>query len=347
MEAKSSPEPHSPSLPTFGKQVEPRTMRTLPWTCLVILGLVFALTISFIKAVAAAGGRPTNAFEWGELMGATISPLILGLLIALTYYALRKGRRTRRRVVNAIVIWTLVLSFVPRDSTAPRWPSTDQETGTLMAQAYKEASGAIPPERYSKDDIAVAMREIFQDFIQFRQQYEQEMGQLDTAEMRNLYGLSSFENRMTIEETRRQLLNAANMDSNYSSLEPIFAKAESQISRKEWPENVKRNFLKGMQESLTEADANRAAEFRLEQSWIDASVDLYTYVLDNFPAFAVRDNRLVVKDENTLQAFNQKLEHAVQLHRQVLQSVAAFDGQQAEKLGKYGLTPAELGAGTP
>jgi len=75
-------------------------------------------------------------------------------------------------------------------------------------------------------------------------------------------------------------------------------------------------------------------------------VDLYTFVLDNFTAFVVRDNNLLVKDENTLQTFNQKLEHAVHVHRQFVQSAGAFESQQAERLGKYGLTPSELGAGT-
>lgn len=310
---------------------------------LLTLGLLGALVVSFVKAVAQYGGFPRGDRGWGYVTGATLGPFILACIVVGIYYAIRKARRTRRKVASYIVLWTLLFSFLPRQrSTAPKWPQSDQEMGQLMAQAYREAAGAIPPEHFSQDELVVTMREVFREVVRFRQQYDQEAAQFQTPEMKNLYAPTSFQNGKVIEETVRQLKNMASVEEKYSSMDRIFANVASRIGQK-WPEPTKRSFLEGMQGALRQGQQARLAVFRKEREWINASVDLYAFVLDNFPAFSVRKDNILVGDEKTRDLFNQKLTQAVELHRQVLQVQEDLQQKQKAQIGKYGLNPSDLG----
>ena len=208
---KLDPNPLAPTTPTMSSRFE--RAHPVAWPLLVGLGLLFALGLGFIRALVDLGGRPATAQAWGYFTGATFGPLILACLGVGIFYAVRKARRTQRGVISVIVGWTLLFSLLDFAGTAgrigrsPHFPRGKQEFGRMMSQAYKEASGAVPPDQYSKDELATTMRETFQDVIQFRQQYQEAVGQFDTPEMSHLYTASSFRDRRTIEETMRQLRN--------------------------------------------------------------------------------------------------------------------------------------------
>jgi hypothetical protein len=342
---KLDPNPLAPTTPTMSSRFE--RAHPVAWALLVGLGLLFALGLGFIRALVDLGGRPATAQAWGYFTGATFGPLILACLGVGIFYAVRKARRTQRGVISVIVGWTLLFSLLDFAGTAgrigrsPHFPRGKQEFGRMMSQAYKEASGAVPPDQYSKDELATTMRETFQDVIQFRQQYQEAVGQFDTPEMSHLYTASSIRDRRTIEETMRQLRNMASVEQQFSSLESVFDKTKARIQQTNWPEQTKRDFVRGMEGSL--ANQSRLAVCQTEQKWIDASLNLYTFALNHLSVISVRQNQVVIKDRATRETFNQMLNRAVDLRQGVLRSSKQYDQERATNAKKYGLSPSDLG----
>jgi len=317
---------------------------TLTSGLLLTLGLLGALILSFIKAVAQHGGFPLSDMAWGAVAASTLGPLILSSMVVYIYYTIRKERRTRLRVASDIIVWTAIIAIVWRQpATSPHFPDNEREVGQLTVRAFREASGAIPPEQYSRDELVVTMRVVFREAVLFRQQYEQESTHFNTAEMKNLYTPASFQNKKVTEETVRQLKNMAIVEEKYSSLDSVIAQAASQVKQKDWPERTKSAFLKGMEGSLRQAEKDRRAVYQKEREWIDASIELYTFVRDNYPAFSIRKNQILVNDGKTLYTFNQKLTRATKLRQEVVKAMQAFEQAQKAQIGKYGLTPSDFG----
>jgi hypothetical protein len=344
---KRDPNPLTSTTPSASSRSE--GAHPVAWAFLVGVGLLLALGVSFIRGVAELGGRPATAEGWGYLTGTTFAPLIFACVGVGIYYATRMGRRTPRRMISALTGWTLLITILGftgaagRFGRSPHFPKDEQEFGRMMSQAYKEASGAVPRDQYSKDELQMTMRDMFSDIIQFRQQYKQAEGQFHTLEMRDLYAASSFGDRRSIEETVRQLRNMASVDQQFFSLDSVFAKTEARIQQKNWPERTKRDFLEGMRNSLAQNKQSRLAVYQAEQKWIDASVDVYTFAGSNFSAISVRRNRVVINDQATRETLNQKLRDAVELHQQFLEASMQYDREQATNAKKYGLSPSELG----
>jgi len=71
-----------------------------------------------------------------------------------------------------------------------------------------------------------------------------------------------------------------------------------------------------MSTSSGQTDQSRIALYETEQKWIDASIDLYNFALNNFSAISVRQNRLMIADQVTQDALDHKLRRAVELHRE-------------------------------
>ena len=341
--------PSEPSLPPAAAspaQERPPVKEpiTLASGLLLALGLLGALGVSFIKAVGQYGGFPHTENGWAYLTGITLAPLLLSCIVVGIYYTIRKERRTRLRVASYVVLWTAIIAFVSRQpATPPHFPDNEREMGQLTVRAFREASGAIPPEQYSRDELVVTMRAVFREAVLFRQQYEQEATQFNTAEMENLYTPASFQNKKVIEETVRQLKNMAVVEEKYSSLDSVIDHAASQVKQKDWSERTKSAFLEGMEGSLRKGQQGRLEVFRKEREWISASIELYTFVRDNYPAFSIRRNQIVVNDDKTLETFNQKLTRATQLRKEVVKAAEAFEQSQKAQIGKYGLTPSDFG----
>lgn len=334
--------PPSPSPPA--EKARSATLRSLGWGILLTFGLLLALAVCFVKAVVHYGCLPTDEGGWGDVTGTTLAPFILACVVVGIYYTIAKARRTRRRVAAFVALWTAIFSFLtPPIATSPKWPRTEKELGQLMGRAYKEAAGIIPAEQHAKDETVAAVRDMFRDAIQFKQRYQQEAAQFQTPEMANLFGARSFRSRKTVEEMIRQLRNMASVEGKYASMEPVFDKTRSRIEQRNWPEGTKRGFINGMRRALEQNNQRRLAVYRVERAWIDASLDLYTFVLNNFSAFSVRRGTVVVSDNKALETFRQKLSEATQLHQKVLQASEEFDRQQKADLAKYDLTPSDLG----
>jgi len=319
-------------------------LANLGWAALLILGMLLSLAVGFVKAISMYGARPTDPHGWGYVFGATLGPLILASLGVGIYYTLRKSRRTRRRVATSIVLWALVVAFLARPpSKAPRMPGSKEGLGQLMAQAYKEASGAVPPDQLSRDELVVIMREMYRNVIQFNQEYDKEAALLQTAEMGDLLEAPSFRDRNTIEETLRQLRAMASMEEKHASLEHVFAKTMARVQQQDWPEGFKREFLMGMRQPLEAVNQRRQTVFRAGLQWIHASSDLYEFAHQNLPGISVRGQDIIIRDSKTREAFNQKMNQAEELRQKFLAANEEFERQNKASIGEYGLTPADLG----
>jgi hypothetical protein len=316
------------------------------WTAVAVAGFLLALLMGLARAIAELGAWPATPEESGYLVGAIAGPLIMAGVGAGVYYAVRKSRRNKRRFISAWSGWALLLALVSIGGTAghsPRFPKDNQEIVRMANQAYKEASGAVPPDQYSKDELATAMRDMFRDLVQFNQQYRDATAQFHTPEMKGLYGASSFGSRQRIEETVRQLRNMAGVESQFASLDSVFAKSEARIQQEDWTEHSKKDFIQGMEQSLAQTKQSRLAVYQVEQKWLDASLDLYTFALNNRNTMSVRQNHVVIGNHETFEAFNERLDRAVELHKEVLESSRQYDRERASQVKKYGLSPADLG----
>jgi len=317
------------------------------WAFLMGAGLLAMVGLGLVRSLVELGGEPTTPGGQGYLVGTMLGPLIMAGIAVGIYYAVRKNRRAPRRFVSALLGWTLlfaVLGLAGAAGRAPHFPKNDQEMRRMMNQAYKEASGAVPPDQYSKDEMAGIMRDMFRDVIQFNQQYHEAATRFGTPEMSHLYSAASFRNRSTIQETVRQLGSMASVEQQFASLDPVMAKMEARIQQTHWPEQEKRNFVRGMQESMEPINQSRLTTYQAEQKWIDASVDLYTFALNNASAISVRGNQVLIGDPATRETFNEKLGRAEELRRELRASSKQDDQERASKLKTYGLSPGDLGA---
>lgn len=318
------------------------------WAVVMGVGLLAALGLGYIRALADLGGGPRTDQGTGYLVGSVVGPLIMACIGVGIYYGARKNRRTSRQVISALVGWTMLLSALGfagaagRLGHSPQFPRDEQEVGRMMGQAYKEASGAVPPEQYSKDEFVTQMRDMCRDIIQFRQQYREAMGQFHTPEMMNLYSASSFRNRRVVEETVRQLREFEKVEGQFLSLDSVFLKTEGRIQQTSWSEDAKRDFVRGMQDSLGQTDKSRLALYQTEKKWIDASVDLYTCALNNPSSISVRQDHVVISDQATLDTFDQKLNRAEGLHREFVRSSKQYRQRQANAAKTYGLSSSDL-----
>jgi hypothetical protein len=338
-----------PAPGTSGERSSHDRGHPVAWAFVVGLGLLLALALAFARGLAELGGKPATAEDWEYLTGAVIGPFVLAGIGVGIYYAFRKSRRTPRRVISAFVGWTLLVCILALPGPMERWarspyfPRDEKEIGRMMSQAYKEASGAVPRDQYSKDEVVASLREIFADSIQFEQQYEEAMTQFSTPEMRRLYAASSFGDRKGIEETIRQLRNMASVEQQLSSFDSVFAKMEAHIQQRDWPAGAKHSFIAGMRTSFQQTKRSRLATYEIKRKWIDASLDLYSFALNNLPAISVHQNQMVISEAATREAFNKKLEYAVGLRQQALEASRQYDRERATNAQKYGLSPADLG----
>lgn len=343
LDTKSVPVPDSPA-PVRLSRME--RAHPVVWAALVGIELLLTLGLGLLSGLAGVGGGPVTAQNAGYIFGAMLAPFLMAGIGVGIYYAIRKTRRTWRREIPAVVGWALLLTLVALPGElqrSPRWPADKQEQARLTLQAYKEASGAVPPEQFSKGDVQAIMRDAFRDAIQFRLQYQKAIAQFQTSEMKNLYGASSFRDRRTIQETVRQLRDMATVEQQYSSLDPIFRNTQLRIQEKNWPEQSKRDFLQGMQNTLVQNSRSRLAVLDTEKKWIDASIDLYTFALSQLPAISVRQNQVTIRDAATRTTFNDKLHDAVALRRKVVEASKQYTREQAANASKAGLNPSDLG----
>jgi hypothetical protein len=341
--APSTPDPPSTAPPRDSETRPAEKPISIVSALLLVLGLLGALFVSFIKAIARNGGFPYSAEGWGYVTGTTLAPFITSCITVGIYYTIRKDRRTPRRVATYVVVWALLFAFASgRSGTTPKFPNSEQEMHQSMARAAREAAGLVPPEEYSRDDLTVTMRGVFREIIQFNQQYVQGVGQFHTPELQDLYSTASFREAKVIEETIRQLKNMAAFEEKYSSTDPWLAKIRAQIKQKNWPTETKTLFLDGFEEGMRQSAKAREENFRNERQWIEASIDLYSFALDNYSKFSIRKNRILVNNSETLAIFNQKLSRATQLHEQVLQAQARVEQEQKAMVEELGINPSDL-----
>lgn len=89
---------------------------------------------------------------------------------------------------------------------------------------------------------------------------------------------------------------------------------------------------------------SRTAVYQAETKWIDASVDLYAFSLNNLSAISVQQNKIVISDPGTRQTFDQKLNRAFELRKEFLASSEQYNRAQADNMKAYGISPSDLGA---
>jgi len=312
------------------------------WIASVLL-LGAGLMLGFAQAFLKYGLDPSNPQKVGALIGGTLGPLIFASLGVGLYYAFRKSRRTARRVFFYVAVWTFVLSLLGFVGAFSRQRTAKDTAG----QVLREAVGKSAPQADTDPEFRRVIQEFVQDVTAHNQEYLRQAERFHTPEIELLYQPKSFSSRQLVQEILRQLRDMMAFEAQYASLEPLLARMRARIEAAGWPEEKKRNFLAGFSETSGRQEALRKSLYAKEKLWLEATIDLYEFVLANFHLISIQGEDIFVAGDEPTQVFNTKLSRATSLRGEFLRAQENFQHLQKTTLGEFGLAPEDFGHPEP
>jgi hypothetical protein len=106
----------------------------------------------------------------------------------------------------------------------------------------------------------------------------------------------------------------------------------------------KKKFIKGFDEKYQETLAVRKPLFASEREWINSVRDLYVFVLQKQQYFRRSGDNIAIVQTDMRNQFNEKIDHANELHQKYQASKKLYDEKEKERLGKLGLSVHDLGS---
>lgn len=292
--------------------------------------------LSLVKTTRAYHSSQAEAI--GYFAGSCGFAFVIPLIAVTLYYRKRIPRPTVHRRVLVMSALALVLAIFSYGGSRSLGNLTNERAATLA----KEAAGVAPPT----PDQSVwdgPVRQFFADLAKFNRQYIAEADALDQSVLKDLYSVGSFRDRERMEKTLSQLRATRDVDQKYSSIEPIIEQMKSRVRALDAPDSVKEQFLNGFTSSATEVLVKRADVTSKEEAWMQASIELYEFMIAKKPSYFIRENRLVFQDTPALSEFQMRMKKAEALRDDALRTKDSFDELNRKTLDKFKLRPSDFG----
>lgn len=295
------------------------------------------LVICLLKTTRAYHSSQAGAIAY--LIGSCVGTFLIPLIAVTVYYRKRIPRPTIHRRVLMISAVALAVAVFSLQGSRSVGNLTDERAATLA----KEAAGVDPPT----PDQSVwdsPVRQFFADLAKFNSQYIAEADALDQSALKDLYSVDSFRDRERMEKTLSQLRATRDVDQKYSSIEPIIEQMKSKVRALDAPGFVKEQFLNGFISSATEVLVKRAEVTSKEEAWIQASIELYEFMIAKKRSYFIRNDRLLFQDATALSAFQVRRKKAEALRDDALRTKDSFDELNRKTLDRFKLRPSDFGA---
>jgi hypothetical protein len=171
----------------------------------------------------------------------------------------------------------------------------------------------------------------------------EEANQLDRSALSGLYSAESFRDSRQMEKVLTQLRALLALEEKYSSLDAILERNNARIRSVDAPDSAKNLVLATVNGSgAQKLIANRSALYAKEKAWIQSSIDLYEFTLTKRDSYALRDGKLVCKNQTVMSEFNQRLKDAVGRKADILQANEKFENLRKEGLREFNLQPSDM-----
>lgn len=270
-------------------------------------------------------------------MGAWCGPYIVSTVIVLLYYAIARKKAhdsTKLLAVFSGASLFAILSIAGQHAV-PQPPTASPELTQHVASMVQH------PERPQGTATVwdPAITSIFADLKSFNEQYLSEISRLDSS-AQPLYTPESFRDAASIQQRTSQLRDRLAVAEQFSNLEPVLAKANVYVAAVDASESDKREFLAGFMSSARQSLALRKAASNAERQWLQASIDLYQFMLANQAAFSVTaDGQGAFHNAKIGDAFKQRLQKVYALKQQFLQAQGAYLAGQRASRAQMGMEP--------
>jgi hypothetical protein len=329
----------SPPAPTVTASTS-NSIRTLLLVGEIVVCWIVVAFLSFDRTLRWSGGR-FNAESSGYFVGTLITPL---LIAAFVVWLINRGRNEKMSTIRKHVVTAslaIVISLVSFAGSVRKTASAGASAKQELADLLRQAAGKKPKIADAHWWDAPS-RDFFQDIIEMNQQYISEVRALDNSAIKNLYSADSYAGKTHMEKVLVQLQAAAAVDAKYSSVDPIFKKMRDRVAATDAPEREKANFLEGLNGSFTKALEPRNNLLRVEKECMDASVDLYEFMVANTNHYSIRGAKLYFDSTQLSDEFVKRQSKAIALHKDLMKTKAAFENNRANNLNQMGISPSEL-----
>jgi len=268
-----------------------------------------------------------------------LASFLLPLIGAFVYYRKRTPRSPIHQKVLLVSAFAMGFSILASSGSDFSSIGPTKERVGILA---KEGAGLLPVSQdHSVWDSPV--RSSFADVADFSRRYREETSQLDQSALGGLYSAESFRDSKQMEKVLTQLHALLALEEKYASLDPIFERNRARIRSVDAPDSAKDRVLAAVNSSAQKGLANRSALYAKEKAWIQSSIDLYEFTLAKRASYALRDGKLVFKDQTVMSEFNQRLKDALGRKADTLQAKEDFDKLQKEGLREFNLQPSDMG----
>jgi len=330
----------------FSTEPENRGLRVLK--ILLLIGAVSATWIlvcylAYVRTARWSRGV-LNGESTGYFVGSVFTPLLIAMAIV---WLIQRGQKktmstARRNLLTALL--ALGVSLVAFAGSLQKAPAFDESKAKLqMGHLMKQAAGnepATPDGEWYEGPS----REFFRDILNFNQQYTGAMQSAKGASMAKLYTPESYATRAGMQTTVTQLRAMLDVDRKYESMEPLIKKLEVRVYATRASQAEKEAFLNGLRGSFSKSLAPRNETMRVEEEWLQSSIDLYVYTLAHSADYSVRGKKLVFRAGVSPVEFQSLQSKAIEQHKVAVDAKHKLDAARQTAMSQTGLTPADLSA---
>lgn len=323
------PQPIPPQ-PPISPQPEiprPRKKARLVFGC---IGIFLGLAIASLRAWMWSYGVVT-AEASGYAMGVALVPALIAYAIA--------GRKKVRNF-GRFGMWFAATSAIFLAIGSVRPVSMKQHVADLM----REAAGTKAIERGGApmDNL---VRQMMQGVLEDRKNLERETAPF-AAELGKLYSVGTFSGKAEMQASIDAVRGIAAADRRYSqTLQGIPDRIEAMVNASSLSESDKRDFMAGVRKSYGNQKTLqiRREAMDVEQQWEDTTVALYEFCMTNAARIRRHGDRLAIGNEQVRLGFNQRLEKALSLRKELRKRNDELEAAQRAALQASGVTMKDLG----
>ena len=328
----------------YGALPQPGTSSTQPVessrnVVLVWVASALSLPITLFNAYGSTKQKfgLVDGSDSAFLIGAFLGPYIVSAVILLIYYAIRRQKRQASVQFLATACGASLLAVLSIVSHAAGATAQPGEAITRQPIKKMEEPGIAKAKVASANVWDGSTVAFLNDLHAYNEQYLGEVGKLESSAQ--LYTYESARDAATIHKVLGQLQARLAVAEKYSSLQPIADKLNGYVAAVDASDKEKQAFLAGFTASAQQMMALRDAASTKEREWLNASIEVYAFLLAHQGQYVIRGRNLEFRERGQSVEFNRKSQNALIQRQQFYQAQGAFTTSINAARAKLGLQP--------
>ena len=239
-------------------------------------------------------------------------------------------------IAVVVVIGGLLVSRIDHETPQAR-----------IGRLIREASGAQPIRNASSSSdrkFDDTFRDQFRNVIRVNREFTDKIHQLKRAEIAKVGSPQSFADPSYAAEGLKELHASHDLDQQMEqkALE-ISGNLRRAIEDTDWSASTKQAALDGFEHGFAQALEKREHLLKVEQTYVDATDDLYAYAGAHQADMQLNNGHLRIKNNQVLQEFNSKMRQYNSRRNDLLQAKREFDQFRSGWMKGAGITKTDIG----